>query len=136
MKNLLLLLSVAVIISTAFVAYAVPAGKLVVDPNGNAIQEFSPYPPASACTTTTTTNGTIATVNVAGYSKLCWEATDADNKAVRVKRHLGANTAFMPGTGGCIGLNKDMNTVAFKSYSGAAAAYTVCTELQRGGKTP
>ena len=113
-----------------------PAGKLVKGPNGEFIQAPSPYPPASSCTTATATKGAIATVSVAGYSQLCWEASDSDNAAKRIKRHLGSNTAYMPGTGGCIGLNKDMSSIVFKPYSGAPAAYTVCTELTRGGVTP
>jgi len=137
MKNIIVsLFMVFLIVLAAIAAVAAPTGKLVVDPNGNAIQEHSPYPAASACTTTTTTKGDIATVTVTGYSKLCWEASDSSNAAKRIKRHLGSNTAYMPGTGGCIGLNNNMSTVAFKPYSGAPAAYTVCTELTRGGKTP
>lgn len=112
------------------------SGKLVKGPNGEFIQAPSPYPAASACTTATVTKGAITTVTVAGYSQLCWEASDSNNAAKRIKRHLGSNTAYMPGTGGCIGLNKDMTTVVFKSYSATPAAYTVCTELTRGGVTP
>lgn len=126
---------IAVILAFAGVAMAAQ-GKLVKGPNGEFIQAPSPYPAASACTTATVTKGAITTVNVAGYSQLCWEASDSNNAAKRIKRHLGSNTAYLPGTGGCIGLNKDMSTVVFKPYSGTPAAYTVCTELTRGGVTP
>jgi hypothetical protein len=136
MKNLFLLTSIAIFLIVAIAAYAAPTGKLVVDPNGNAIQEHSPYPPSSDCTTTTTTKGTIKYVTVSGYSKLCWDARDASHAAATVKRHLGSNTAYMPTQKDCIALNKDMSTVVFKPYSGASAAYTVCTELTRGGVTP
>lgn len=123
-------------LAVAGLALAAP-GKLVRGANNEAIQMQSPYPAASTCTTTTTTKGTIATVSsLAGYSMLCWEASDSSNAAKRIKRHLGNNTAYMPGTGGCIALNKDMSSVTFKPYSGAGAAYTVCTELTRGGVTP
>jgi hypothetical protein len=115
---------------------AAPPGKLVKGPNGEFLQAPSPYPAASSCTTATVTKGTIATVTVAGYSQLCWEASDSNNAAKRIKRHLGSNTAYLPGTGGCLGLNKDMSTLVFKPYSGVGAAYTVCTELTRGGVTP
>lgn len=127
---------IAAILALAGISVAAPAGKLVKGPNGEFIQAPSPYPAASNCTTATVTKGTIATVNVAGYSQLCWEASDSNNAAKRIKRHLGSNTSYMPGTGGCIGLNKDMTTVVFKPYSGVGAAYTVCTELTRGGVTP
>lgn len=133
-KIMLLTLALAVMAVTA--AFAAPAGKLVRGPNGEFIQAPSPYPAASACTTATVTKGTIATVTVAGYSQLCWDAAGSDNAAIRIKRHLGSNTAYLPGTGGCLALNKDMGTIAFKPYSGASAAYTVCTELTRGGVTP
>lgn len=129
-------LLLAVFVVGAGIAAAAVTGKLVRDPNGYAIQASSPYPPASDCTTTTTTKGTIKSVNVSGYSQLCWEASDSNNAAKRIKRHLGSNTAYLPGTGGCIALNKDMSTVAFKPYSATSAAYTVCTELTRGGETP
>jgi len=118
------------------VTTAAPAGKLVKGPNGEFIQTSSPYPPASACSTATTTKGTIATVTVAGYSQLCWDASGSNHAAIRIKRHLGSNTAYMPGTGDCIGLNKDMTTIVFKPYSATGAEYTVCTELTRGGVTP
>lgn len=131
---MLLVLALATLAVT--VAFAAPTGKLVRGPNGEFIQASSPYPPASACTTATVTKGAITTVNVAGYSQLCWAASDSDNAAKRIKRHLGSNTAYMPGTGDCIALNKDMSTIAFKPYSAAPAAYTVCTELTRGGVTP
>ena len=139
MKNRLFAALLAVLVCTACAApaFAAATGKLVKGPNGEFIQSQSPYPAASACTTTTTTKGAIHTVSsVTGYSQLCWEASDSNNAAKRIKRHLGSNTAYMPGTGGCFALNKDMTTVAFKPYSGAAAAYTVCTELTRGGETP
>jgi len=136
MKRNIAYFTLAICLLTAGVAVAAATGKLVIDPNNKEIQASSPYPPASACTTVTTTKGTIATVTVAGYSQLCWEASDSNNAAKRIKRHLGSNTAYLPGTGGCIGLNSDMSTVVFKPYSALGAAYTVCTELTRGGKTP
>jgi len=119
-----------------FATMAMAAGKHVVDPNGKALRTHSPYPASAVCTTTTTTKGTIATVTVAGYSSLCWEASDSSNAAKRIKRHLNSNTAYMPGTGACNGLNKDTTTVAFKPYSAAAAAYTVCYDMEKGGTTP
>jgi len=131
-----MLLVLALVTLAVTAAFAAPTGKLVKGPNGEFIQAPSPYPAASACTTATVTKGTITTVSVAGYSMLCWEASNSSNAAVRIKRHLGGNTAYLPGTGGCIGLNKDMSTVAFKPYSATGAAYTVCTELTRGGVTP
>lgn len=115
---------------------AMAAGKLVVDPNNKPLPYHSPLPASAACTTTTTTKGTIATVNTAGYSTICWEASDSNNAAKRIKRHLNSNTAYLPGTGGCFGLNSKITSVAFKPYSGAGAAYTVCYDLQSGGKTP
>ena len=136
MKTRSVILILALSLLAAAVAYAAPTGKLVKDPNGGFIQAPSPYPPASACTTATVTKGTIATVAVAGYSQLCWEASGSNNAAIRIKRHLGSNAAYMPGTGGCIALNKDMSTVVYKPYSAVGAAYTVCTELTRGGVTP
>lgn len=136
MKNFVSLFLVALLMCIAFAAFAAPPGKVLTDPNGKVVGTFSPHPAASACTTTTTTKGAIATVNVAGYSKLCWEASDSSNAAKRIKRHLGSSTAYMPGTGGCIGLNSGMSSVAFKPYSGASAEYTVCVELEKGGKTP
>ena len=132
----IMFLILALTLVAAVALAAAPTGKLVKGPNGEFIQAPSPYPPASACTTATVTKGTIATVNVAGYSQLCWEASDSNNAAKRIKRHLGSNTAYMPGTGGCIGLNKDMTTAVFKPYSAVGAEYTVCTELTRGGVTP
>lgn len=115
---------------------ALAAGKVVVDPNNRPLGYHSPAPASAVCTTTTTTKGTIATVATAGYSTLSWEASDSSNAAKRIKRHLNSNTAYLPGTGGTIGLNSAVTGVTFKPYSGAAAAYTVCYDLQSGGKTP
>jgi len=132
-----MLLVLALVTLAVTAAFAAPTGKLVKDPNGHAIQTPSPYPPGSACTTTTTTKGAIHTLSsVAGYSQLCYDAADSNKAAKRVLRHLNGNTAGMPVTSGCIALNKDITSVAFKPYSGASAAYTVCTELTRGGETP
>lgn len=115
---------------------AAPGGKVVIDPNNKTLPYHSPDPASAVCTTTTTTKGTIATVNVAGYSTLSWEASDSSNAAKRIRRFINSNTAYLPGTGGTIGLNSKMSTVAFKPYSGTSAAYTVCYDLQSGGKTP
>ena len=120
----------------AAIGVAMAAGKVVVDPNNRPLGYHSPAPASAACTTTTTTKGTIATVTTAGYSTLCWEASDSTNAAKRIKRHLNSNTAYLPGTGGCFGLNSNITSVAFKPYSAASAAYTVCVDLQSGGKTP
>nr|AUG44384.1 hypothetical protein [uncultured bacterium] len=67
-------LALALVLFTVGVAFAAVTGKLVTDPNNNPIQASSPYPPASACTTTTVTKGAITTVTVAGYSQLCFES--------------------------------------------------------------
>lgn len=131
MKMLLASLLILLCASSAFAA-----GKRVVDPNNRPLAYNAPYPAASGCTTTTTTKGSIASVPVAGYSQICWEASDSSNAAKRIRRYLNSNTAYLPGTGGCIGLTKEMTAVAFKPYSGASAAYTVCYELERGGTTP
>lgn len=135
MKKLITLITLlALTCLTATLALA--AGKVVTDPNSRATGYHSPDPASSTCTTATTTKGTIATVNVAGYSTLAWEASDSNNAAKRIRRFINSNTAYLPGTGGTIGLNNKMTTVAFKPYSGASAAYTVCYDLQSGGKTP
>jgi hypothetical protein len=131
MKNLL-----TIILLLAFAATAWAAGKVVVDPNNRTLGYHSPAPTSAVCTTTTTTKGVIATVPTAGYSTLCWEASDSTNAAKRIKRHLNNNTAYMPGTGGCFGLNDKTTGVTFKPYSTTSAAYTVCYDLQNGGKTP
>lgn len=135
MKKTILLAILGLAIA-ALAQAAAPKGYRVTDPANRTLQHLSPNPSASSCTTTTTTKGAIATVNVAGYSQLCWEASDSSNAAKRIKRHLNSNTSYMPGTGGCLGLNSGMQTVTFKPYSGAGAAYTVCTEMEKGGKTP
>jgi len=117
-------------------AFAVQ-GKVVVDPNNRPLGYHSPTPGSAVCTTTTTTKGAIATISsTAGYSTLRWAASDSANAAKRVRVFLNSNTAYMPGTDGIIGLNSGISSVAFKPYSGASAAYTVCYDLQAGGKTP
>ena len=131
MKNLLAIIFILVFATAAFAA-----GKVVVDPNNRPLGYHSPLPASASCTTVTTTKGTIATVATAGYSTLAWEASDSSNAAKRIKRHLNSNTAYLPATGGTIGLNSAITSVVFKPYSGASAAYTVCTDLQSGGKTP
>lgn len=131
MKKLLSIICILVFATTALAA-----GKLVTDPNNRPLPYHSPAPASASCVTTTTTKGTITTVSTAGYSTLAWEASDSSNAAKRIKRHLNSNTAYMPATGGTIGLNSAVTSVAFKPYSGVAAAYTVCTDLQSGGKTP
>jgi len=127
---------IAICLALAAVAHADPKGYRVTDPANRPLQYHSPHPAASACTTTTTTKGTIATVNTAGYSQLCWAASDSSNAAKRIKRHLNNNTAYLPSRGDCIGLNSSMSSVTFRPYSGASAATTVCVELEKGGKTP
>jgi hypothetical protein len=131
MKKLLIL--------SLLLCFSVPAfaaGKRTVDPNNRNMAYNSPDKSSATCTTTTTTKGTIATFTVAGYSQLCYEASDSSNAAKRIKRHIGNNTAYMPGTGTCIGLNDSQGTIVFKPYSAASAAYTVCWEAEKGGKTP
>lgn len=135
MKRFSTLLGTILILALATAAFAVQ-GKVVVDPNGKTTGYHSPAVASAVCTTTTTTKGTIATVATAGYSTLAWEASDSSNAAKRIKRHLNSNTAYLPGTGGTIGLNNSVTSVVFKPYSGASAAYTVCYDLQSGGKTP
>jgi len=127
---------ICIITVLTFAATALAAGKVVVDPNNRTLGYHSPAPASAVCTTTTTTKGTIATVTTAGYSTICWEASDSANAAKRVKRHLNSNTAYLPGTGGCFGLNSNVSAVTWKPYSSASAAYTVCYDLQSGGKTP
>lgn len=132
MKNFFIV--ICLIIMTATMALA--AGKVVLDPNSKPLGYHSPAATSAVCTTTTTTKGTIATVSTAGYSTLAWEASDSSNAAKRIKRHLNSNTAYLPGTGGIIGLNSSITSVTFKPYSAASAVYTVCSDLQSGGKTP
>lgn len=134
----LVTLATSIILAAALATTAMAAaqGKVVVDPNNRPTGYHSPAPASAVCTTTTTTKGTIATVSVAGYSTIHWEASDSNNAAKRIKRHLNSNTAYMPGTGDREGLNSSISTIAFKPYSGASAAYTVCYDLQSGGKTP
>jgi hypothetical protein len=133
MKKLFILICILALATTAFAAVT---GKLVVDPNNRALPYHSPAASSAACATVTTNKGTIATVTTAGYSTLCWEASDSSNAAKRIKRHLNSNTDYLPATGGCIGLNNTIASVVFKPYSGAWSAYTVCYDLQSGGKTP
>ena len=132
--------SLFAIIGILLIGFAADAdavqGKRVVDPNNRPLEYNSPDKASAVCTTTTTTKGAIATVNTAGYAQICWEASDSNNAAKRIKRHLGNNTAYLPGTGGCLGFNSSFTSVVFKPYSGAGAAYTVCYELEKGGKTP
>lgn len=132
MKKILILSLVLTLLATTSFA----AGKVVTDPNNRPLPYHSPAVTSAACTTTTTTKGTIATATTAGYSTICWEASDSSNAAKRIKRHLNSNTAYLPGTGTCFGLTSGITSVAFKPYSGASAAYTVCYDLQSGGKTP
>lgn len=135
MKKLSILSFLLFVLAFAFTAFA--AGTVVTDQNNRPTGYHSPDAASAVCTTTTTTKGAIATVSsTTGYSTLSWEASDSSNVAKRIKRHLNSNTAYMPGTGGTIGLNKSVTSVAFKPYSGAPAAYTVCYDLQKGGKTP
>lgn len=137
MKNRISLLALSSIVALfAMGSLAFAAGTRVIDPNARPLQYLSPDKSAAACTTTTTTKGTIATVTTTGYSQMCWEASDSNNAAKRIKRHIGNNTAYLPGTGGCLGLNLTQGSHVFKPYSGTAAAYTVCYELEKGGKTP
>lgn len=131
MKRLL-----TIIMLLAFATTAFAAGKVVTDPNNRPLPYHSPAVSSATCTTTTTTKGTIATVTTAGYSTLCWAADNASNAAVRVRRFLNSNTAYMPSSGECIGLNSGITSVVFKPYSAASAAYTVCYDRQSGGKTP
>lgn len=136
MKRIIAIITLAAMVALSAVALAATPGKVVIDPNNKTLPYHSPAPASAACTTTTTTKGTIATVSVAGYSTICWEASDSANAAKRVKRHLNSNTAYLPGTGACFGLNSGITSVGFKPYSSTAAAYTVCYDLQSGGKTP
>lgn len=135
MNRFCTIFSIMILVAAATVALAAQ-GKVVVDPNNRTLGYHSPAPASAVCTTTTTTKGTIATVSTAGYSTIAWEASDSNNAAKRIKRHLNNNTAYLPGTGGTIGLNNAISSVTFKPYSGASAAYTVCYDLQSGGKTP
>lgn len=130
------IVAITLIALTSLASLAIAAGKVVVDSNNRPLGYHSPAPSSATCTTVTTTKGTIATVNTAGYATLAWEASDSSNAAKRVRRFLNSNTAYMPGTGGIIGLNDKISTVSFKPYSAASASYTVCTDLQSGGKTP
>lgn len=127
-------IGICFIILTATMAMA--AGKVVLDPNSRPLGYHSPAASSAVCTTTTTTKGTIATVSTAGYSTLRWEASDSSNAAKRIKLHLNNNAAYMPGTGGTIGLNTSITSAVYKPYSAVSAAYTVCSDLQSGGKTP
>src|SRR5690349_3763727 len=87
-----------------FAGTALAQGKRVFDPNNRNLEYNSPDKAASGCTTATVGKGTITTVTVAGYSQMCWEASDSSNAAKRIKRYIGNNTAYLPGTGGCLGL--------------------------------
>jgi len=127
---------ICLICLSATLALAATPGKVVVDPNNRPLGYHSPAPASAACATVTTTKGTLATISTAGYSTLSWEASDSSNAAKRIKRHLNSNTAYMPGTGGTIGLNSNITSVVLKPYSSTSAAYTVCYDLQSGGKTP
>lgn len=134
MKKLLCLI---ILLACATAAFAAVGGKVVIDPNNKALPYHSPAPASAVCTTTTTTKGTIATISsTAGYSTLSWAASDSSNAAKRIKRVLNSNTAYFPATGETIGLNSAITSVAFKPYSAVSAAYTVCYDLQSGGKTP
>lgn len=114
---------------------AFAAGKLPYDKSGlkvpvQNLQGLAPVPADSVCTTTTTTKGTIATVTNNNHIGLKWSSTNAAGAAVIVKRKLNSNTAFMPESSGTLALNGDISTVTFSPYSGAAAAYTICSERQ------
>ena len=135
MKNLFSIICLCLVVLTG--ALALAASSVVVDSNNRPTGFHSPAPASAVCTTTTTTKGPIATVSsTTGYSTLRWAASDSSNAAKRIKVLLNSNTAYMPGTDGTIGLNNKITSVTFKPYSGASAAYTVCTDLQSGGKTP
>lgn len=135
MKSISTFFGIILIVAMATMALAAQ-GKVVVDPNNRPLGYHSPAAASAVCTTTTTTKGTIATVATAGYATLHWEASDSAGAAKRIKRHLNSNTAYMPGTGDKEGLHSATTGVTFKPYSAASAAYTVCYDLQSGGKTP
>ena len=135
MKQFSTIIGFILIVAMATVAIAAQ-GKVVVDSNNRPLGYHTPTAASATCTTTTTTKGTIATVATAGYATLQWEASDSAGAAKRIKRHLNSNTAYMPGTGDKEGLHSGVTGVTFKPYSGASAAYTVCYDLQSGGKTP
>jgi hypothetical protein len=114
-------------------AFAAGKPAFFTDGKQTAIQNLngvSPDPAAATCTTATVTKGAIATVTTTGYRGIHWEAQDASNAALRIKRHLNSNTAYIPGTGQQETLNGNVSTVAFKPYSAAARAVTVCYDLQ------
>lgn len=135
MKKFSILLCMILTVAISTMAFAAQ-GKVVVDPNNRPLGYHTPAAASAVCTTTTTTKGTIATVATAGYSTLHWQASDSAGAAIRIKRHLNNGTAYMPGTGDKEGLHSATASVAFKPYSGVSATYTVCYDLQSGGKTP
>ena len=97
------------------------------------LKAINATPSKSACTSTTATKGTIASFAVDDYRAAQFATVNPiTGAALAVKRCLNTNTACMPaptGTGE-VGLKKGVTLLVFQRYSGTAATYQTCIDLQ------
>ncbi len=149
MKRLLLTFSLVTLFVLALACfcwgittYAEKPGDMPVFQNQvvQNVTATAPMKAGSVCSTKVLTHGgTIGVFNLytsgKWYAKSDWSVTKADGTAVTVKRTVGDNTAYMPGSSGSVTVNREYATYKLATFSNtstaaANATYIGCIDRQ------